>query len=73
MSINFMKESVWGAVSNLANEGSLTSLVRLDLIVSYESAVTFKDREALRGAIRFYSSDQEYIAFLESQGLGGEG
>lgn len=69
MSINYLKDEVWEEVSTLVNDGFLNTLVRLDLIVSYESAVTFTYREALRGAIRFYSSDQQYIDFLKSQGL----
>ena len=69
MSINFIKEDVWETVFNLANDGELNSIVRLDLVVSYEAAVTYTDREALKGAIRFYSSEIQYIDFLKSQGL----
>jgi len=69
MSINFIKEDVWEILVDLANDGSLNSIVRLDLVVSYESAVTYADREALKGAIRFYSSEIQYIDFLKSQGL----
>jgi len=72
MSINYLKNEVWEEVSTLANDGALNALVRLDLIVSYESAGTFKYKEALRRAICFYSSDQQYIDFLKSQGLEDE-
>jgi len=69
MSINYLKNEVWEILVDLADDRSLNSIVRLDLVVSYESAVTYADREALKGAIRFYSSEIQYIDFLKSQGL----